>query len=506
MTIDLLNRPETIRVFANIKKLAIDLNNSDEINSKFEKFFWLKVRHKKNDNSYRFITTQQAKKFQLKDDEDEFWICNIILQGGGTLGLAHGGFIAGLEQAGIRFAGVAGASAGAILSMGLAAIRGDKITKATHPELIELVEAIPMDTFLDGPRPIRTFIKQALLGRPIYMPRYWYGLLAAIRRILSRRGLNKGLNFEEWLQKILTERGMETVKDLNDKLDQVYHIYDRANSDISKGENFDILNTPSGSPKTKAEPLGHLFQSPKLVSPADYSPKGTSLLRLMATSMPTGVKFSFPADLIYLHPQYSNISPARLVRASMAIPLFFEPIFMYVNRKSWEGENGFIKKSLENLISSKQRREFEDLEEIGFLDGGLFSNLPTDAFQKTLPEFPTVAVPLVQNGTAGPLTRYNSFKGLLKDAAACASVIRLQRDRDAIIRRKRDEDAFNEFVLSNENKTTYFPRSFPFKITEIDTGEANWLNFVMSSEEKSELFDIGLKRAEKFIMELTNDR
>ena len=49
-------------------------------------------------------------------ERKRLYLSNIVFQGGGVLGLAHVGFLAGLERAGIRCAGAAGTSAGAIVA------------------------------------------------------------------------------------------------------------------------------------------------------------------------------------------------------------------------------------------------------------------------------------------------------------------------------------------------------------------------------------------------------
>jgi len=67
------------------------------------------------------------------------WV-NLVMAGGGMLGIAHVGFMRVLEQAGIRFIGLGGASAGAINAALTAAVRQspdktswEELAKVGHP-------------------------------------------------------------------------------------------------------------------------------------------------------------------------------------------------------------------------------------------------------------------------------------------------------------------------------------------------------------------------------------
>jgi len=141
--------------------------------------------------------------------------------------------------------------------------------------------------------------------------------------------------------------------------------------------------------------------------------------------------------------------------------------------------------------------DYKFLEELAFLDGGLFSNLPTDAFHKTMKDLPTISVPLVSD-TGARITRKRSLKKLGEDVLAVASALRLQRDRDAIIRRRKDEETWIVKQGPSVDESA-FRQAFPVQILKIDTGNANWLNFVMSDDEKAQLFEAGMKRAHDFI-------
>src|SRR5271156_2231237 len=68
---------------------------------------------------------KRNKAFAGEGPEKDIQFMHLVLQGGGTLGIAHVGAVHGLETAGIRFVGLAGTSAGAIVALLLCCARGN---------------------------------------------------------------------------------------------------------------------------------------------------------------------------------------------------------------------------------------------------------------------------------------------------------------------------------------------------------------------------------------------
>ena len=494
--------PETPRILRNwkveeqlsaIRELA-GAKKSDA----FKRFFWVTMTRAECGGEVRFQASAKTADTPEDDGHRTYYLANIVMQGGGVLGLAHAGFVTGLELAGIRFAGIGGTSAGSILAMLMTAIRGKDITNTTYRDAAHLLDTIPMASFIDGPTPVRFLIKQALRRRNVLSPRHWPGLLAAGRQLVANRGLNSGAAFQHWLEETLRNYHMHTMGELDETLQHVHETLRCMPDHLDK-----IL-------KANRDQL----QEPGLISDSAIN-RPDMLLKIMATSVPTGVKFEFPSDLVYLAEDYQSVSPAMLVRASMSIPFFFHPIFFRTNPVNWsvpnrrfnenadgvENGKGFVERCLQDLVSDEKYRELADLEEIGFLDGGLFSNLPADAFQRSMPDIPTITVPLVRHERPSKITREKSLRGLVKHSLTTAAVIRLQRDRDAIIQRDKEQLGFNTLqdIGKKGGAANFIERSFPVKRQTIDTGQHNWLNFNMSDEEKADLFLIGLNRAREFL-------
>lgn len=288
------------------------------------------------------------------------------------------------------------------MAMGIAAIRGQDVTRETYRRLVEIADAVPMDSFIDGPRPVRVLIKRALQGAALVAPHHWPGILAALRRLRDRRGLNHGSAFEQWFEAILQEEDCGTTGALYDSLQTVW-------ADLE-----DLRQMYVDGPG----------QDPVLASPIDGNPAlalhpGSALLQLITMAMPVGIKFKLPQDLHYLSPEYQQSSPARLVRTSMSIPAFFEPVVMKTNPQTWPLR---VQTEVADLVSVPQAESFQALKELLFLDGGMMSNLPSDSFRDLMPDVPTVVVPLVHGGAAKPITRRKRLADLVGDAVAATAL------------------------------------------------------------------------------------
>ncbi len=468
MASDYMDHPDVVKEVDAIRIVIKDLLKARATGtvSGFEKFFWM--RAKPSDDRVRFGASIRSD----PSPDDGYWICNLVLKGGGTLGLAHAGFVSALESANIRFAGLAGASAGSIVALGIAAARGGDLLKSTTADIVDVTASAPLDWFIDGPRPIRMLIKHYLLGRRMASPSVWIGLFRSWQRLLSKRGLNQGNNFELWLQSVMDRFDVSTLDKLSDCLLEIRDTLFEANSDLGNALNNKLI-TYDGAPKDKRE-------------------QAAELLRLMSSAMPIGMKFDLPSQMKYLNHDPATTSPAKLARMSMAIPAFFDPVEMPINSAIWQ--NADFLDHLAQLLPQGQANEFRALDRLTFLDGGMFANLPSDAFARNLCDIPTLVVPLVDRVETKRFMRKRRMRALIGDALACGQAMRFQRDLDAYLQRADHAEAFN---TKNENQP--IPRTFPMQISPIATGDAHWLNFVMTTTEKQDLFLAGVKAARQFI-------
>lgn len=214
---------------------------------------------------------------------------------------------------------------------------------------------------------------------------------------------------------------------------------------------------------------------------------------MMTSAMPIGVKFVLPEDTKYLNMEPALTSPARLVRMSMAIPVFFDPVRIGVNRASLK--NGDLLDYHKRLSAGQQTSEaWEDIETLTFIDGGVFSNLPLDAFETVMPDLPTILVPVGGPPKPKPFRRSTRASALIGDAGDLVQAMRFQRDVDSYRRLRAREKQFKRAAPQGT-----LPRSYNIAEAPINTGDANWLNFVMSETDKRNLFREGVRTARHFL-------
>ncbi|MBI5647124.1 MAG: patatin-like phospholipase family protein [Ignavibacteriae bacterium] len=275
---------------------------------------------------------------------------DLVMEGGGMLGIALLGYVHALESAGIRFLSVGGASAGSILSLLLAACadRGEEKT----PGLVDAVFGMNLASFVDGDddaRDVSLLLARADVGR---LEAVWKGL-QVIDNITGDIGLNPGDAFCDWLDRLLRGYGTPTLADLETRLQR---------------------------------------------NPANLSLRGTgeslagirSELGIVAADLSTETKAVFPAmaPLYWADPQ--RVSPALFVRASMSIPFFFLPFRVHGVSKIPD-----VAARWSHIASY----EGEIPDTTVFADGGLMSNFPISLFHAPgVPVAPTFGVKLGARG------------------------------------------------------------------------------------------------------------
>ncbi|MCL1983666.1 MAG: patatin-like phospholipase family protein [Clostridiales bacterium] len=296
----------------------------------------------------------------LRDGGQEYQFVDLVLEGGGTLGIALVGYIHALEQAGIRFLGIGGSSVGAIVSL-LAYSCGSR-TEAKGEKLAAIVGDMNLGSMVDGkffPRKLSN-----LLGKKdarLRTLRLVASTVLSLPQIFFRLGLNPGDKLYEWISDRLKENGIQSMADL-----------DVLTGALPKG----LCNRKTGKPITNYD----------------------TSLKLVAADITTSTKVTFPdmAPMYWSDPD--KVNPAGFVRASASIPVFFQPYTvngisdLIGNSDKWERLGGFTGK-----LSDK----------VSFADGGLLSNFPIDLFKRLgIPRAPTFGARLG--------SKYRTAKGIEK--------------------------------------------------------------------------------------------
>lgn len=279
----------------------------------------------------------------IEENGKTYQFVDLVMEGGGTLGIALVGYIYALEQANIRFLSVGGSSVGAIVSLMLACC-GER-TAEKGAALADIICSMDMGSFIDGGFFSSAFSR--LLGsgqagkkkvRTVLL-----GLLSG-PSLFKKVGLHPGDKFLEWLSGCLSGFGVKTLADANRLIENI---------------------------------------PPNLVHRIDNTDfkKPIAELKLVAADLTTSTKVVFPemAPLYWENPE--NVNPALFARASMSIPFFFQPMEVSGVSKIVNSSDKWDK-----LCSF----EGEIPDRITFSDGGLLSNFPISLFHRPfVPRAPT---------------------------------------------------------------------------------------------------------------------
>lgn len=298
---------------------------------------------------------------------------DLVMEGGGVLGVALAGYVYVLEQLNIRFLQLGGTSAGAINTMLMAA--AGPIHEAKTEWILSQICNKDFNDFVDGDKDARGFIN-ALLTDAGTVKLSIKGL-QVIDNFHNDLGLNPGNNFHMWMKSLLHLKGIKTLKDLTEL--------------------------------RKKRPDGGLFnRQDKNIT---YGSDAYERVVIVAADISTESKIIFPemANLFWHEPDLVN--PADFVRATMSIPFFFFPYRVKdipQGPKAWENwkvSTGYVGNTP---------------KEVTFVDGGIMSNFPIDIFHKhaKIPSAPTFGVKLGEDRTKARKTdKFFPYLGAIFDSA-----------------------------------------------------------------------------------------
>jgi NTE family protein len=414
---------------------------------------------------------------------------NLVQEGGGVLGVALVGYTYVLEQMGIRFMKMAGTSAGAINTLVMAAV-GDK-DEAKSLKILEILNEKNLFDFVDGDPAAREMIRRvvtsegyirnltrwamvilvtllvSVLGMMFALGsgRLWLiGIFAllllvsggftlwAVLWIMSKRkkfynadyGINPGRNFLSWISDILKNHGIQNLNDLQKHIEKV----------------------PEGGFRLKDNAIEQALKDLN-------DPKMEDFLAIITSDITNQMKVEFPRMWKLYWKDPSEVNPAYFVRASMSVPIFFQPfesptIDAHATFDAWQRHAG-----VENLAQIPKVARF--------IDGGMISNFPINVFYNAkvkVPRLPTFGIMLDDEEAVDPNHAEQTRGSFLSFAAAMFNTVRFNYDKEFLVKH------------ADFNKT----------IGRVDARGFNWLNFNLSDEEKKALFLRGVEGAAKFLM------
>lgn len=174
----------------------------------------------------------------------------------------------------------------------------------------------------------------------------------------------------------------------------------------------------------------------------------------------------------------------------MSIPLFFEPYELRLDDIRWKA---YVGEKYEKYYAQSYVEEASALEAMFFLDGGLLSNFPIDAFATQLyraagRRIPTIGVALTGVDKSRGAPEPGSMSAFRQYVVKAISSIRYSRDREAV-----------RYVRLAQQVSGGASRP---NIAFIDTGDHNWLNFNLSERDMEDLYLLGLERSVAFIEQI----
>ncbi len=254
-------------------------------------------------------------------------------------------------------------------------------------------------------------------------------------------GINPGNYFYDWIKKLLISNGVINVSDLNKKASNLPKLYLRP-------ENPENIDTLAGD------------------------------VTFIASELVTKNKIQFPAmcNLFREQADIDTLQPAGFIRASMAIPVFFESYFI----NNIPGTSSAVKKTwIETLNDPNPPMQAR------FVDGGILSNFPINIFYNpkvVVPRLPSFGIDLDDSKPEdkSPNAIHWTIMGYL---GRMFNTIRDYYDKDFLLKNKFFEKGIGKIPLSGYN----------------------WLNFFLSDKDKINMFVLGAKAATGFLIDFNWD-
>jgi NTE family protein len=428
-----------------------------------------------------------------------------VQEGGGVLGVALVGYTYVMEKMGFRFLKLAGTSAGAINTMMLAAVdkTNYKNEQFEYQSEIVLQEMLNYDLWqlVDGHwfakwlikifvnKPFGKKLLTWLLACSVAIPVLYTVYALVIPRLITTEVLfSMGFQaFDNTLRAIATVAMLLFVFEVALILYFRYR-FARAGYGINPGRKFhewmnDILkrnhihNSADLEAAMKKRTDDLVLRDERLVQnlPGDNTAIAKPYLTIVASDITTQTKVEFPLMAKDYWTDPNAVSPADFVRASMAIPVFFEPFKVEV--KPQVQTHSRLQKMKANMADDTDNSS----KIVSFVDGGILSNFPINVFHNPnikVARLPTFGVKLEDEKHITDSKEQKEKPKLITFIGQVFSTIRFYYDRD--------------FLKRNE--------IYEKTIAHVDVEGYNWLNFGMDYETKVELFKKGVDAARIFFL------
>lgn len=342
---------------------------------------------------------------------------DLVMEGGGILGIALVGYTYVLEQAGLRFLGIAGTSAGAINATLMAGFGAPHEAKSER--VAKALADIPLEAFLDGDGDAKKF-SHALAKEKGRLSLLYTGL-QVVDNLRNDLGLHPGKAFRDWMAAQLASVNVKTVADLKRRL-------------LPPRQGLHQLRSRLEAQRDVSELAGELV--------------------IVAADVTTRTKVVLPKMSALYWPDPENLNPAEFARASMSVPFFFWPL------KGGPCPKGDAAQALWEKFASYTGPIPDHVQ---LVDGGIIYNFPIGVFHKhdQVPAAPTFGVKLQLEDLRSPTSPLN-LAGAIFDTARQG----LQQDfivdnpdyRHLVANIDTGDHYWLDFHLSDEDKVDLFVR------------------------------------------------
>ena len=351
----------------------------------------------------------------IVDDHGRQYV-DLVMEGGGVLGIALVGYTYALECLGIRFLGVGGTSAGSINALLMAGL--DRLDQPKSHRILGWLADLDLFAFVDGDSDARRMVEAIVekAGTPTLVFRG----VQVLDNLFGHLGLNPGDVFYKWITERLAEVGIATNLDLRRRMG------------------------PSDGVRLRTR-AGKILSSEEL----------DARLSIVAADLTTESKVDFPRMAGLYWPAPDQVNPAEFVRASMSIPVFFHPHRVGPLPKGPAAERRW---------SALAHYSGKIPDEAMFVDGGTISNFPIDLFhQPGVPLAPTFGVKLglernEPRTITGPVEYLRALFEAARNGADTDFLVKHQDYRHLIAYIQTGDHYWLDFKLSDEAKVDLFAR------------------------------------------------
>ncbi|GAB4376144.1 MAG: patatin-like phospholipase family protein [Calditrichia bacterium] len=301
----------------------------------------------------QFRIDRATRLLAANSDGNEVGFIDVVMEGGGVKGIATAGALYTLEKLGFRFRKVAGTSAGAICAA-LVIAAGKDALDTKSDVIIKILSNMDFYSFVDGGSDAKALLnsyneagEEGFFKNILHSMRKGISIIRNINDLVGDLGINPGNEFKAFItnkMESLNDYVPFTVSELKKKLER--HL-PRLNGEYQIKNNF---------------------------TPQDFEAD----FQVVVTDVSYRRKTIFPRESEYYFHDPDQILVGDFVRASMSIPIFFEPFRM--------------------LDFSTSKENLKAPAHVLFVDGGLISNFPLSIFDRAgKPRCPTFGLLIDEN-------------------------------------------------------------------------------------------------------------